>query len=177
MKILALMGSPRKQGNTDLLINEIQAGAEGAGHQYEQLNLYDLDISPCTDCRDCSTGPCSIDDDMQDIYPKIEGADVIIFGTPLYWYGPSGPMKLLIDRLLPYGESGKLKGKKAVLVIPSAEGPTACEAAVRMFQLSFNYLGIDIIHTLLPTAYEKGEIDRDTQTLEQARRIGSAFSD
>ena len=90
MKILALMGSPRKQGNTDLLINEILAGAENAGHQHEKLDLYDHEISPCTDCRDCKIGACSIDDDMLDLYPKIESANVIIFGTPLYWYGPSG---------------------------------------------------------------------------------------
>jgi multimeric flavodoxin WrbA len=177
MKILALMASPRKGGNTDLLINEILAGAENAGHLNEKLDLYDLDISPCTDCRDCKTGACSIDDDMPGLYPKIEEADVIIFGTPLYWYGPSGPMKLLMDRLLPYSETEKLKGKRALLVIPSAEGPTACEAVVKMFQLSLDYLGMDIAHIMLPTAYEKGEIAMDTETLDQAHRMGAALSD
>jgi multimeric flavodoxin WrbA len=173
MNIIALMASPRKGGNTDILINEIRKGAEG--HRYEQLDLYDLNISPCTDCRDCRTGACSIDDDMQDIYPKIEGADVIIFGTPLYWYGPSGPMKLFMDRLLPYSETGKLKSKRAVLVIPSAEGPAACEAVVRMFRLSLDYLGMDIAHILLPTAYDKGEISNNPKTLEQAREIGASL--
>jgi len=175
MKILALMGSPRKQGNTDLLINEILAGVENAGHNHEKLDLYDLDISPCTDCRDCKTGACSIDDDMLDLYPKIESADVIIFGTPLYWYDPSGPMKLFMDRLLPYSETEKLKGKRALLVIPSAEGPKACEAVVKMFQLSLDYLGMDISHILLPTAYDKGEILNDPKTLDQAREIGASL--
>ena len=173
MKILALMASPRKGGNTDLLINEILGGA--AGNKHEKLGLYDMDIAPCTDCRDCRTGACSIDDDMLDLYPKIESADVIIFGTPLYWYGPSGPMKLFMDRLLPYSETEKLKKKRALLVIPSAEGPEACEAVVMMFQLSLDYLGMDITHILLPKAYEKGEISNDPQTLEQAREMGASL--
>jgi len=108
------MGSPRKEGNTDILIDKIINGAQAARHHTEKLILYDLTLLPCIDCRNCSSGDrvCTRDDDMQDIYPKIEGADVILFGTPLYWYGPTGPMKLLMDRLLPYSETDRLKGKR-----------------------------------------------------------------
>lgn len=177
MKILALMGSPRKGGNTDLLIDEVLSGAETIGHQGEKLCLYDLNITACTDCRNCSTGDltCTIEDDMIDIYPRIESSHVIIFGTPLYWYGPSGPMKLFMDRMLPYSETETLKGKKALLVIPSAEGPAACEAAVAMFRLSFDYLGMEMVDVLLPTAYEKGEIRKQPEVLEKAYEMGASL--
>ena len=177
MKILALMGSPRKGGNTDILIDKVINGAQAAGHQTEKLYLYDLTLLPCIDCRNCSSGDrvCSRDDDMQDIYPRIEAADVILFGTPLYWYGPTGPMKLLMDRLLPYSETDRLKGKRAVLVIPSAEGADACEPVVTMFRLSLDYLGVDIADMLLPTAYGKGEIASNVEYLERAYGIGAAL--
>ncbi|KAF5409868.1 MAG: Iron-sulfur flavoprotein [Candidatus Methanocomedens sp.] len=177
MKILALIGSPRKEGNTDILVDAVLSGAKANGHHGEKLYLYDLNLLPCIDCRNCKNGDmvCTRDDDMRDIYPKIEGADVILFGTPLYWYGPSGPMKLLMDRLLPYSETGMLKGKRAVLVIPSAEGADACEPVVTMFRLSLDYLGVDIAEVLLPTAYEKGEISSNTEEIERARGIGAAL--
>jgi multimeric flavodoxin WrbA len=176
MKILAFIGSPRKEGNTDILVDRVLSGADTAGHQCEKIYLYDLDLMPCIDCRVCKKGDlvCTRDDNMRDIYPKIEAADVIIFGTPLYWYGPSGPMKLLMDRLLPYSETETLKGKKALLVIPSAEGPDACEAVVKMFRLSFDYLGIDIMDVLLPIAYQKGEVLKDTEIFDRAYTIGSS---
>ena len=80
------MGSPRKGGNTDILIDKVINGAQAAGHLSEKLYLYDLTLLPCIDCRNCSSGDrvCNRDDDMQDIYPRIEAADVILFGTPLY---------------------------------------------------------------------------------------------
>ncbi|MFQ5712230.1 MAG: flavodoxin family protein, partial [Candidatus Geothermarchaeales archaeon] len=55
---------------------------------------------------------CVVDDDMRGIYPKLAGADVLIFGTPLYWYGPTGKMKLMMDRPRPFGFSGELGVKK-----------------------------------------------------------------
>ncbi|MCK4938376.1 MAG: flavodoxin family protein [Methanosarcinales archaeon] len=177
MKILALMGSPRKEGNTDILVDTVLSGAMANGHQGEKLNLYDLNLLPCIDCRNCKNGDkvCTRDDDMRGIYPKIEEADVILFGTPLYWYGPSGPMKLLMDRLLPYSETETLKGKRAVLVIPSAEGADACKHVVTMFRLSLDYLGVGIADVLLPTAYERGEIAGNAEELERAREIGAAL--
>lgn len=174
MKILALVGSPRKGGNTDILVERILSGSAKAGLSSEKLYLYDLQIAPCIDCRRCKkeNNVCAIQDDMQIIYPKIETADVIIFGTPLYWYGPSGPMKLFMDRMLPYSETEKLKGKKAILVIPSAEGADACQPLVGMFRLSLDYLGIEIAGLLLPTAYRKGEVSSNAEALEQAHEIG-----
>jgi multimeric flavodoxin WrbA len=175
MKILALVGSPRKGSNTDLLVERILEGCRRKGHVGEKFYLYDYEISPCIDCRSCKKGDyaCALDDGMQPIYPKIQEADLIIFGTPLYWYGPSGKMKLFVDRLRPFVASGKLKGKKGVIVTPSAEGPPACEPLIQMFRMSFEYLGIEFAGEFLAIAYEKGEIGQNQEVLKRAYEFGA----
>lgn len=174
MKILALVGSPRKGSNTDILVDQILRGCELKGHGSEKVYLYDYEIAPCIDCRGCKKGDyvCVLCDGMAEIYPKIEGADFIIFGTPLYWYGPTGKMKLLLDRLRPFIASGKLEGKKGVVVTPSEEGADACGCLVEMFRKSFDYLGMEFRGALLAKAYEKGEIKENQEQLKKAYEFG-----
>lgn len=177
MKVLGLVGSPRKGGNTDLLVSAVLYGAGASENEIEKLFLYDLDIMPCVDCRGCKkrSNQCVLKDGMKLLYPKLEEADVIVFGTPLYWYGPTAKMKLMVDRLRPYAASGKLKGKKAILVIPSDEGAEACTHLVGMFELSFKYLGLELAGKILITASEKGEVKEQPKTLDEAFKIGKAI--
>ena len=177
MKILALIGSPRRGSNTDTLVEHILRGSETRGHTSEKLYLYDYKISPCLDCRNCKRGNyvCTVKDGMQEIYPKMEAADLIIFGTPLYWYGPTGKMKLLIDRLRPFITNAKLNDKKAVIVTPSEEGPKACDPLLEMFRMSFNYLGMEFAGKIFATAYEKGEILENQKELKKAYEFGSSL--
>lgn len=174
MKILALIGSPRKEGNTDILVEQILQGGKTKGHTSEKLYLYGYKISPCVDCRNCKKGDyvCTVKDGMQDIYPKMEEADVVIFGTPLYWWGPSGKMKLLMDRMRPFGANKKLKGKKGVVVAPSADGPEVCGPLIEMFRLTFDYLGVEFVGKVLAQAYEKGEIRQNPEALKEAYEFG-----
>jgi multimeric flavodoxin WrbA len=174
MKILSLIGSPRKGSNTDTLVERFLEGSKANGHTNEKIYLYDYEISPCIDCRKCKKDDCVcvIDDDMQQIYPKIDSADVIIFGTPNYWYGPSAKMKLLIDRMRPYVANKKLEKKKAVVITPAAEGPKACGPLIEMFHMSFDYLGIEFIGKILAEAYERGEIKDKEKDLRDAYELG-----
>ena len=109
---------------------------------------------------------------MQTLYPKLEEVDVIVFGTPLYWYGPSAKMKLLVDRLRPFITSKKLGGKRSVLVVPSEEGADACNLTVGMFNLSFKYLEMDLVSVLLPEASERAEVKTQPKVLKEALGIG-----
>jgi multimeric flavodoxin WrbA len=86
MKILLLYGSPRKKGNTDILLGEVGRGAESRGHTVDTVDLFDYEIRPCMDCRACKKGDlvCVLDDGMQAIYPRLARADIIVFGTPVY---------------------------------------------------------------------------------------------
>ena len=174
MQVLGLVGSPRKDSNTDLLVSQILEGAKTSNHLIEKLYLYGLNISPCVDCRACKKDnyQCAIHDEMQRLYPKLENADLIVFGTPLYWYGPTAPMKLVIDRLRPFISSKKLTNKRAILVIPSEEGVDACNLLVGMFELSFKYLEMEIVSKILPTAPERAEVKNQTQVLNEAFELG-----
>lgn len=174
MRIVGLVASPRKQSNTDLIVTQILEGAKASNHLVEKIYVYGLNLSPCIDCQACKKGSfqCAIHDDMQILYPEIEAADLIVFGTPLYWYGPSAPMKLVIDRLRPFIGSKKLKNKKAILVIPSEEGAEACNLIVGMFELSFHYLEMVITNKILPAAFERAEVKNQPQILDRAFQIG-----
>jgi multimeric flavodoxin WrbA len=177
MRILALVGSPRKGSNTDILIEQTLKGVTFRGHSFEKIYLYQYEISPCIDCRKCKKGDCVcfINDGMQQIYPKMNEADLIIFGTPNYWYGPTAKMKLLIDRMQPYVANEKLKGKKAVVIAPAAEGPDACSLLIEMFRMSFDYLEIEFTGKILAEAYERGEIKNDHEILKSAYDLGASL--
>jgi multimeric flavodoxin WrbA len=181
MQILALNGSPRKQGNTDILIDEILRGAASNGHRAEKLRLYDYEIQACIDCRRCKQSEagsaCALKDGMQEIYPKLEAADVIIFGTPIYWYGPTAKMKLLIDRLRPFIPSRRLSGKRGMLVVPSEEGPDCCGPLQEMLRMSFEYLGMNAGESILARAYERGEIRQSPAELAKAFELGASLRD
>lgn len=172
--MLGLVGSPRKGGNTDMLVGRVLEGCSVNGHTTEKIYLYDYTIKPCLDCRACKTGgTCVLEDGMRGLYPRLQTADVIVFGTPLYWYGPAGQMKMLIDRMRPFIENGKLGGKKAVIVVPSEEGPSACRPLVQMLKKSFDYLGLGYGGGVLATAYEKGEVSQED--LKKAYELGESL--
>ncbi|MBS7251765.1 MAG: flavodoxin family protein [Candidatus Freyarchaeota archaeon] len=177
MKVTALVGSPRKKGNTDLLIDKILEGANQVGATTSKLYLYDLTILPCADCRKCyKTLECAENDDMQKVYEELESSDVIVFGTPLYWNTMTAKMKLLVDRLRPYTLNNKLKGKKAVLVVPSDEGEEACGDLIKLFASIINTLGMQFVNILCVKAHEKGEVKNQPQSLEKAYKIGESIT-
>jgi multimeric flavodoxin WrbA len=175
LKILGLIGSPRNGGNTDILVEKILERAGDGNHICEKFYLYHYEIQPCMDCRHCKAGKhqCLIQDGMALLYPRIDEADVIVFGTPLYWFGPSAKMKLFIDRLRPYAASKTLQGKKGLVVVPAGAGPDPCQALLEMFRLTFNYLGIEFQGDLLATAYEKGEVINRSADMAKAEALGA----
>jgi len=173
--VLGLVGSPRKSSNTDILVEAIQEGARNNGHHVSKIYLYDHEIGPCIDCRGCKKDQlvCVVNDGMQALYPLIDRADVIVFGTPVYWYGPSGPMKMLIDRLRPYFGSGRLEGKRAVVAAPAGDGPGEADLLVEMLRRCFAILKIEVAGVVLGTAYDRQEILADEAAMHTAKEIGA----
>jgi len=105
MKVLVINSSPRMdKGNTALILNPFLEGMKEAGAEVELFYTSKLDINPCTAEFNCwlkTPGECYHNDDMKMLYPKIAEADVMVFATPVYVDGVTGPMKNLIDRMLP----------------------------------------------------------------------------
>jgi hypothetical protein len=81
-------------------------------------------------------------------------------------------MKLLMDRMRPYVANGKLKGKRAAVITPAADGPDACGPLIEMFRMGFHYLGIEFVGHILAKAYERGEIKSDAEQLQKAYDLG-----
>lgn len=179
MKVLGLVGSPRKGGNTDIMVDAVLERAKADGHETEKVYLYEADIGPCIDCRGCSKDDlvCIVEDGMQKLYPKLESAGAIVFGTPVYWVGPTGTMKNLIDRFLPYYGNGRMRGKKAILVAPAGDGPSEGNLLTEMFRRSFEYLKIDFVGYALGKAYDKKEILKDNHAMERAVELGASLCD
>ncbi len=99
MKILAISGSPRKDGNTVTLLNEVLKGAQQEGAETDLFSVAGKVIAPCDACISCrKTGKCRIDDDMQELYPKMLAADGIVIGTPIYHYMMIAQTKAIMDR-------------------------------------------------------------------------------
>jgi multimeric flavodoxin WrbA len=99
-KVIILSSSPRRHGNSDLLCDQLAAGAIQAGHQAEKIFLKDKTIHYCTGCGTCfeRIKPCPQKDDMAEILEKMIDADVIVMASPVYFYTMCGQMKTLIDR-------------------------------------------------------------------------------
>jgi multimeric flavodoxin WrbA len=99
LKILGIMGSPRINGNTDLLLDEALKGARSVGADVEKITVDKLKIAPCRECYGClKDGNCVIRDDMTGIYPGLLAADVVIVATPIFFYTVSAQLMLLISR-------------------------------------------------------------------------------
>ena len=101
MKILGIACSPRKQGNTVTLLEEVFRGSKQEGAETELYSVSDKTIEPCQGCRTCwETGECPIEDDMKDLGNRMIEADGIVFGTPIYFYNMTAQAKAIVDRTI-----------------------------------------------------------------------------
>jgi multimeric flavodoxin WrbA len=181
-KILGIMGSPRRNGNTHILVSKILEGAGVEGARGDILLLDDLAIQECNGCHCCWEGTkCSKDDDMNRVYPKIIESDGIIFGTPVYWYGPTALMKGFIDRFVYFNcpeHREKIRGKPAVLAVPfEEEDPDAAALLKAFFEKSLGYLEMDLIGTILvPGVSRKGEILEKEDKLQEGYELGKKLA-
>jgi multimeric flavodoxin WrbA len=177
-KFLGIIGSPRRNGNTQLLVAKLLEGAACEGTLTEVTFLADLDIGECDGCHVCWKGrPCAKHDDMNDLYPKISTADILIFGTPVYWYGPTAIMKAFIDRFVYFNcpeNREKIRGKSAVVVIPFEErNKETGEFVATFFEKSFAYLEMKPAGKIIvPGVGARGEVLKKPRILEQAFELG-----
>lgn len=180
MKIIGFAGSPRVKGNSDLLLDEVLKGAQEAGAEVEKVYLNKLDIAPCQACEACrkhDASSCAINDDMQRLYRKLLDADAWVLATPVYWWGPSAQLKLMVDRwyaLMPKREH--LVGKKAALVVTMADSDLkTARPTIEMFEDAFYYLKMKLLKPVVVTASKKGEVAQNKTALNQARDLGQSL--
>lgn len=178
MKVLGVVGSPRKGGNTDILVDKVLLGAQENGNTTEKVFLNDLNIKPCQACMTCKkTGKCAIDDDMQKAYVQVLESDCLVLGTPIYWLGAAAQMKTFIDRwyaLLDANYKTKLKGKSAAIIAVCGSPETSMtDFSIQTFEKIFGFIGIELKGKITVSAREKAEVLNNKSILEEAFSLGA----
>ncbi|MHB9034851.1 MAG: flavodoxin family protein [Anaerolineae bacterium] len=134
MQVLLINGSPRLRGNTWTLLDQVRRAAVRAGAATEEIILHKLDIRPCHACESCRKAlECHIKDDMTLLYPKVLSADVIVFGTPVYFWSMTAQMKAFVDRWYALDLDPirpKMAGKRLGLVVCYADPTTETASGV-----------------------------------------------
>jgi len=185
MKDLGIFGSPRRGGNTELLLEEALKGAEKEGAKGERLYLSDFTITPCKECHGCdNTGNCIILDDMEKIYSKLLEADIVILASPIFFYGVTAWAKALIDRSQALwarkylikdpslGKEGK-KRKGFLISVGATKGQKVFEGAILTVKYFFDVLNAEYAGELVFRGVEaKGDILKHPGALQQAFEAG-----
>ena len=175
MNILILSGSPRKGGNTDLLVEAFAKGASQK-HHVEIVSVHDYKVNPCMGCNACfknKTNTCVQNDDMPLIYEKMSRADMLVIASPVYFYGLSAQLKAVIDRLHnPIRDTFRLK-KMALLLVGAATLPELFDSILAQYRLCLNFFNLeDAGHVLVRGIKDKGDI-KNTDALHEAFHLGS----
>jgi multimeric flavodoxin WrbA len=179
-KVLILLGSPRKKGNSAILSARIAKGAGKAGAKVEKVFLHGLNIAPCKSCYACqkeNSKGCAIDDAMQEVYPKLLAAEAWVIATPVYWFTMSAQTKLFMDRCfaLPAYAKEPFAGKKIAIAMSYGDADpfvSGCVNALRTFQDAFNYTKAKIVGMVYGSALGAGEIRANDALLKEAETLG-----
>ncbi len=185
MRMLGILGSPRKRGNTDLLLEEVLNGAESEGAEVEKISLTDHQLSPCQECNGCAdTGNCVIDDGMQQIYPKLLGADCVVLASPIFFYGVTAQTKILIDRCQALWSRKYLlkrtfhQNRKGIFVsVGGTKGKKLFDGAILTVKYFFDAVGVEYRGDLLFGEIDKkGEIKNHPTALKDAWEMGGRLT-
>lgn len=143
MKIVVLTGSPRRNGNTNHLAGQFIMGAEEAGHEVYHFDCTQRKVSPCIACNSCGmNGQCIFSDDFEELRPHLVAANMVVFATPMYYFGFSSQLKAVIDRF--YALNGQIKGnvKQSALLMAYADtAPEEAEPMISHYHTLLRYLG------------------------------------
>ncbi|MFH1382567.1 MAG: flavodoxin family protein [Chloroflexota bacterium] len=188
MKVLGIAGSPRRGGNTDMLLAEFMRGAVGQGAEVKTIVLRDLKISPCQHCDAClRAGICKIKDDMQMVYQEMASADVIVLASPIQFEGVTAQMKAMIDRcqslwakkyvlkIPPLGDRRERKG--FFISVGGRKKPTIFDPAMATVKAAFTIMDVAYAGDLLFSGVdEKGAIATRPDALKQAFEAGQKLA-
>ena len=171
MKILVLNGSPTPNGNTVALVNAFKEGAESKGHDVNVVNVAHKKVNGCMACNYCKNagnGTCVQKDDMQEIYPLVQDADMIVFASPIYYFIMSAQLESVIHRF--YAINAPQKAKYSALLL-SSYSPNVYTGAIAQYKDMIAYMGMS----------DKGIITADNSTnktpgkLAEAKALGESL--
>ncbi|MCQ2113390.1 MAG: flavodoxin family protein [Bacteroidaceae bacterium] len=144
MRILVLLGSPHANGNTAALVDAFNRGATEAGHEVNVVNVAKKHINGCLACGYCrgkGEGQCIQDDGMQEVYPLLRKAQIIVFASPIYYFTMSGQIQSAISRIYSM-QKPPLVQQLAMLL--SSYSPNVYDAAKAQLRDMANYFGAKV---------------------------------
>lgn len=173
MKILVLNGSPRPQGNTAAMVEAFTKGARESGHEVTVINVCQKEIRGCLACEYCHTkgdGRCIQQDDMQEVYPLLDEAEMIVLASPIYYHGFTGQLQCAINRIYALDKPKHLK--KAALIMSSGSDHVY-SGVIYEYQNSFlQYLKLEDMG--IYSAYDKQ--NKSPEKLEELFQFGKSLS-
>ena len=183
-KVRGICGSPRRGGNTEILLDQALSGAACAGAVVEKVILNELRLKPCQNCGGCSeTCICVIKDDMRALYEKVDGSDALIVASPIYFGSLSAQTKIMIDRFQPYWvkkyilkrRASKKKYQKGVfLSVAGSKKNSFFNNAESIVKIFFIILDIKYFGDLFCGGVDKaGEIGQRTVMLKRSFDLGA----
>jgi multimeric flavodoxin WrbA len=178
MRILGIVGSPRKDGNTEILMKEALRVAGEAGCETEMFLMSEKHVAPCDACGTCfEVGSCVVEDDMQELYEMLEQADGVIFGSPVYFGSVSAQMKAVMDRMFALLGRRSLKDKVAgALVVTRRVGALQARSLLYSFCIA---QGMIVAGGAIGYGREVGDVltgvggGIEMSAMEEARLLGS----
>ena len=189
MQVTAIYGSPRKYGNTDLLLDAFLKEFKNSDHIINRFYLRKMSISPCIECEKCYTsGTCVLDDDMKELYPLFKTSDLVVLSSPVFFYGLNALAKAMVDRSqCCWAKKYLLKQKEPALSIPKpkgvfltvggAKGKRNFEGILLTVRYFFDALDIDFTdHLLFKEVDQKGAIKDHPTAFEEARLLAEKLS-
>lgn len=177
MRIVVLEGSPNTNGSSNLLAERFRQGAEEAGHVVEVIDTAHANIHPCTGCIHCGyEGPCVQKDDVESIRKKILDADMIVFVTPLYYYGMSAQLKTMIDRFCAFNSSiQRKKMKSALIAVAWNNDDWTFEALESHYKTLVRYLNLRDMGMVLGVGCGTPSMTQHSEFPQQAYRLGKGL--
>ncbi|HOD42008.1 MAG TPA: flavodoxin family protein [Candidatus Wallbacteria bacterium] len=181
MHVLGIVGSPRVNGNTDILVDEILAGVRSSGGTIDKIYISDFDLKPCDSCMACLAGKeCVLEDGWREIAPRVLKADGLVMGTPVYWNAVSAQMKIFMDRCFSFLDENydsEIKGKSAAIVVACGSPEPAMTKISRLILedfIKFNKMNIVGGVTGL-NLQQKDDALKNQALMAEAFQIGRKF--
>lgn len=177
MNIIILMGSPNANGSTSILVERFRAGAMEVGHTVEVIDVTRRDVAPCTGCVSCGyEGTCVLADDMDAIRRAILAADMLVFATPLYYYGMSAQLKTVIDRFCAFnGSLSRKRMRSALLTVAWNADSWTFDALEAHYRTLVHYLSLKDAGMVLGRGCGTPAMTRATKYPDQAYRLGKSL--
>ncbi len=185
LSVLAIFGSPRREGNTAALLTQAIAGCRSGGVEVEEIVLRDLKMSPCLEIYGCTdTGRCVIEDDFQSVYGRLLSCDGLMLASPIFFYTVSAHTKILMDRCqslwvkkylvekTPFGATA-YKKKALFISVGATKGKKLFEGTLLTVKYFLDPLNMELWKSLLFRGLDsQGEVYRHPEYLEEAFQAG-----